>query len=54
MMHKTGKYKTLNLVFGILPFIAACLIARLQPSSGVITKWLSNVRPLSNLSCSAC
>lgn len=42
-MHRTGRYKTLNLVFGILPFIAACLIVRLTPESGVITQWLSIV-----------
>lgn len=38
-----GRYKTLNLVFGILPFIAALLIVRLSPKSGVITQWLSIV-----------
>lgn len=39
----TGRYKTLNLIFGILPFIAALLIVRLSPDSGVVTQWLSIV-----------
>lgn len=46
MMHRTGRYKTLNLVFGILPFIASLLIARLKPDSAAITQWLSIVSSL--------
>lgn len=48
MMHRTGRYKTLNLVFGILPFIASLLIARLKPDSAAITQWLSIVRSSSS------
>lgn len=42
-MHRTGKYKTLNVVFGILPFLATLLIIRLGPDSGFFTQWLSIV-----------
>ncbi|KAK4701613.1 hypothetical protein P7C70_g4616, partial [Phenoliferia sp. Uapishka_3] len=41
VMHRTGKYKTLNVVFGILPFLATLLIIRLSPESGFFTQWLS-------------
>ncbi|KAE9392963.1 vacuolar amino acid permease [Gymnopus androsaceus JB14] len=41
MMHRTGKYKVINLTFGILPFIAGVLIAQLREDSGPIQSWLS-------------
>ncbi|KAI0261793.1 major facilitator superfamily domain-containing protein [Gloeopeniophorella convolvens] len=41
MMHRTGKYKLLNLVFGAFPFIAAVLITRMREDSGPIQLWLS-------------
>ncbi|KAG8960331.1 hypothetical protein FRC03_006753 [Tulasnella sp. 419] len=41
MMHRTGKYKLLNVTFGILPTIAALLIARLRTDSYLVTQWIS-------------
>lgn len=35
MMHKTGKYKAINLIFGVLPFIGAAAIYRLREDSGL-------------------
>lgn len=44
VMHITGRYKTLNLVFGAFPFIGAVLIYRMKEDSGPIQSWLSIVR----------
>lgn len=41
MMHKTGKYKTLNLLFGILPALSTAMIAGLDENSGQAAQWLS-------------
>ncbi|KAF5348388.1 hypothetical protein D9758_010911 [Tetrapyrgos nigripes] len=41
MMHRTGKYKMINLVFGIFPFIASVLIAQIHENSGWIQSWFS-------------
>ncbi|KIO26806.1 hypothetical protein M407DRAFT_234054 [Tulasnella calospora MUT 4182] len=41
MMHRTGRYKSLTTTFGILPMLAAVLLARLQKNSWAITQWLS-------------
>ncbi|THV06874.1 vacuolar amino acid permease [Dendrothele bispora CBS 962.96] len=41
MMHRTGKYKIINLVFGIFPFIASVLIAQIHENSGWIQSWFS-------------
>lgn len=46
MMHKTGKYKAINLIFGVLPFIGAAAIYRLKEDSGPLQSWLSIVRGL--------
>jgi hypothetical protein len=43
-MHITGRYKTLNLVFGIFPFIGAFLIYMMKEDSVPILSWLSIVR----------
>ena len=43
MMHATGRYKTLNLIFGTFPFIGAVLIYRMREDSGPIQSWLSIV-----------
>ncbi|KAF9790402.1 MFS general substrate transporter [Thelephora terrestris] len=40
-MHKTGKYKLINLTFGILPFIGAMLIATMNENSSAAGLWLS-------------
>ncbi|KII89467.1 hypothetical protein PLICRDRAFT_109347 [Plicaturopsis crispa FD-325 SS-3] len=41
MMHRTGKYKMINLVFGAFPFIGAMLIRFMRDDSGPIQLWLS-------------
>ncbi|KAJ6523477.1 major facilitator superfamily domain-containing protein [Mycena vulgaris] len=41
MMHRTGRYKKINLIFGILPFVSAVLIALMREDSGPIQSWLS-------------
>lgn len=46
MMHKTGRYKTINLIFGAFPFIGAALIYRINEDSGPIQSWLSIVSAL--------
>ncbi|KAG9013303.1 hypothetical protein FRB93_000826 [Tulasnella sp. JGI-2019a] len=40
MMHHTGKYKTLEVTFGILPTLAAITLVRLKTNSWTITQWL--------------
>ena len=42
-MHRTGKYKLLNLVFGLFPFIAAILLSLMREDSHPIVLWLSIV-----------
>jgi len=42
-MHRTGKYKAINLIFGILPFIAGVLITRIKEDSGLMQSWFSIV-----------
>ncbi|KAJ7061516.1 MFS general substrate transporter [Mycena amicta] len=41
MMHRTGRYKTINLIFGFFPFIGATLISLMREDSGPIQSWLS-------------
>ncbi|TFY81589.1 hypothetical protein EWM64_g2423 [Hericium alpestre] len=41
MMHRTGKYKMINLSFGFFPFIAAILIMQMREDSPPIQQWLS-------------
>ncbi|PFH53531.1 hypothetical protein AMATHDRAFT_1185 [Amanita thiersii Skay4041] len=43
IMHYTGRYKSLNLFFGVFPFIGASLIASLREQSGPLKSWLSIV-----------
>ena len=45
MMHKTGRYKTINLVFGSFPFLAGVLISMMREDSPAAQQWLSIVRP---------
>ncbi|OCH86179.1 MFS general substrate transporter [Obba rivulosa] len=40
-MHKTGKYKLVNLVFGIFPFISAVLLCFMREDSSSAQLWLS-------------
>jgi hypothetical protein len=40
-MHKTGRYRTINLTFGIFPFIATVLIATMHENSSPARLWLS-------------
>jgi len=41
MLHKTGKYRLLNITFGILPSVAAFALARLKIDSWAVTQWIS-------------
>jgi len=41
VMHRTGKYKLLNTVFGFFPFIAAMLIITMNENSSPAQLWLS-------------
>ncbi|GBE82865.1 Multidrug resistance protein [Sparassis crispa] len=41
MMHRTGKYKRLNLIFGLFPFVAAILLSLMREDSPAIQLWLS-------------
>ncbi|SJL05054.1 uncharacterized protein ARMOST_08426 [Armillaria ostoyae] len=41
MMHRTGKYKTINLICGLFPFVATVLILQMKEDSGPIQSWLS-------------
>ncbi|KAJ6509204.1 vacuolar amino acid permease [Mycena vitilis] len=43
MMHKTGRYKAINLIFGIFPFVGAVLISRMREDCGPLQSWLSIV-----------
>ncbi|KIM52409.1 hypothetical protein SCLCIDRAFT_1223761 [Scleroderma citrinum Foug A] len=41
LMHRTGKYKMINLVFGLFPFIGGLLITFIHEDSGPWQSWLS-------------
>ncbi|KAJ7221451.1 vacuolar amino acid permease [Mycena pura] len=41
MMHKTGRYKAINLTFGFFPFVGAVLLSRMREDSGRLQSWLS-------------
>ncbi|KAF7342299.1 Vacuolar amino acid permease [Mycena venus] len=41
MMQRTGRYKKINLIFGIFPFVGAVLISLMREESGPIQSWLS-------------
>jgi hypothetical protein len=43
MMHRTGKYKLINLIFGFFPFVGAVLITFMKPESPPAQLWLSIV-----------
>lgn len=43
MMHRTGKYKLINLIFGFFPFIGITLITLMRKDSGPLQMWLSIV-----------
>lgn len=45
IMRRTGKYKTLNLVFGSLPFLSALLLTQMREDSSQAHLWLS-IMPL--------
>ncbi|KAJ7490917.1 vacuolar amino acid permease [Mycena latifolia] len=40
MIHKTGRYKAINLIFGIFPFVGTELIASMSTDSGSLQSWL--------------
>ncbi|KAF4615525.1 hypothetical protein D9613_003503 [Agrocybe pediades] len=41
MMHTTGRYKTINLIFGAFPFVGAVLIYHIKETSGPLQSWFS-------------
>ncbi|KAG1731234.1 major facilitator superfamily domain-containing protein [Suillus paluster] len=41
MIHQTGKYKLINLIFGLFPFIGMVLITLMREDSGPLQQWLS-------------
>lgn len=43
LMHRSGKYKTINLVFGILPLCGVIPLIFLREDSGFLQKWFSVV-----------
>jgi hypothetical protein len=43
MMHRTGRYKALNLIFGVFPFVATVLISMMREDSGPLQLWFSIV-----------
>lgn len=43
-MRRSGRYKTLNMTFGILPFLGALLLTQLREDSGLFLKWITIVR----------
>ncbi|KAF8121594.1 vacuolar amino acid permease [Boletus edulis] len=43
LMRRTGKYKTINLVFGILPLCGVIPLVFLREDSGFVQKWFSVV-----------
>lgn len=43
MMHKTGKYKMINLIFGFFPVIGVVALCFLNENSGFIQSWFSIV-----------
>ena len=43
MMHRTGRYKLINLIFGGFPFIGAMLITFMKQDSPPAQLWLSIV-----------
>ncbi|KAH9923694.1 MFS general substrate transporter [Epithele typhae] len=46
IMHRTGRYRTLNLVFGLFPFVSAVLISLMREDSSPVILWLSIVLAL--------
>lgn len=42
-MHRTGRYRTLTLVAGFLPFISTLMIASMKESSHPLLLWLGIV-----------
>jgi hypothetical protein len=43
-MHRTGRYKMINITFGFFPFVAAVFLTMMKEGSGPIQSWLSIVR----------
>ncbi|KAG6878810.1 hypothetical protein C0992_007523 [Termitomyces sp. T32_za158] len=52
VMHRTGRYKTINLTFGWLPFIGASLVASLRRDSSAFLTWMGIVRKPCLFACS--
>ncbi|KAI6111388.1 major facilitator superfamily domain-containing protein [Pisolithus sp. B1] len=41
MMHRTGRYKMINIMFGFFPFVGSLLITFIRENSGPLQSWLS-------------
>lgn len=41
MMHRTGRYKVINIMFGFFPFVGSLLITFIHENSGPLQSWLS-------------
>ncbi|KAG9318007.1 major facilitator superfamily domain-containing protein [Chiua virens] len=41
MMHRTGKYKMMNVIFGFFPFVGIVLITLIHENSGPLQTWFS-------------
>ncbi|KAI5982815.1 major facilitator superfamily domain-containing protein [Pisolithus albus] len=41
MMHRTGRYKMINILFGFSPFVGCLLITFIRENSGPLQSWLS-------------
>jgi len=41
LMHRTGKYKMINFIFGFLPFIGTVFITLIHENSGPLQSWFS-------------
>jgi hypothetical protein len=46
IMHKTGEFRKLMIICGIMPFVAGIFVVQMKESSGIVSKWLSIVSKL--------
>src|SRR5262245_20668488 len=43
MIHRTGKYKIINMIFGVFPLVGTILMMQITEDSGWLQKWFSIV-----------
>ena len=51
VMHRTGKYRSLNLIFGLFPFVATILLSLMREDSPDVQLWFSIVSFLPQFPC---